>query len=66
MAWPDGQPPAQLLQFASGKLTLVAGVWGADQLERFRGSLRSAGWSVESVDGRLVLTRAADAAKGSV
>jgi general secretion pathway protein L len=66
LAWPDGQPPAQLLQFASGKLTVVAGVWSADQLERFRASLRSAGWSVESAEGRLVMTRTADAAKGSV
>ncbi|HEX6016719.1 MAG TPA: type II secretion system protein GspL, partial [Burkholderiaceae bacterium] len=64
LAWPDGQPPVQSIQFSGGKLTLVAGVWSADQIERFRASLRSSGWSVESAGGRLVLTRAADGARG--
>src|SRR5512143_358726 len=65
LAWPDGQPPVQSIQYTAGKLTLVAGVWSADQVERFRASLRSSGWSVESAEGRLVLTRASDAARGS-
>jgi general secretion pathway protein L len=56
-AWPDGQPPVQSLRFEAGKLTLLVGVWSADQIERFRSSLRSAGWSVEAAEGRLVLTR---------
>jgi general secretion pathway protein L len=56
-AWPDGQPPVQSLRFEGGKLTLVVGVWSGDQIERFRASLRSAGWSVEAAEGRLVLTR---------
>ncbi|HEX6017081.1 MAG TPA: type II secretion system protein GspL, partial [Burkholderiaceae bacterium] len=29
LAWPDGQPPVQSIQFSGGKLTLVAGVWSA-------------------------------------
>lgn len=66
LAWPDGQAPVQSLRFEAGKLTLVVGVWSADQIERFRVSLRSAGWSVEAAEGRLVLARAADAARGSV
>jgi general secretion pathway protein L len=66
VAWPDGQAPVQSLRFEAGKLTLVVGVWGADQIERFRASLRSAGWSVEAAEGRLVLVRAADAVRGSV
>jgi len=66
LAWPDGLPPVQGLQFVGGKLTLVIGVWSADQVERFRAGLRQAGWSVESAEGRLVLTRTADAARGSV
>jgi general secretion pathway protein L len=65
-AWPDGQAPMQSLRFEAGKLTLVVGVWSADQIERFRASLRSAGWSVESAEGRLVLGRASDVGKGSV
>ncbi|HTP71210.1 MAG TPA: type II secretion system protein GspL [Burkholderiaceae bacterium] len=66
ISWPDGLPPLQGLQFAGGKLTLVIGVWSADQVERFRSSLRQTGWSVESAEGRLVLTRTSDAARGSV
>jgi len=66
IAWPDGQAPVQSLRFEAGKLTLVVGVWGADQIERFRANLRSAGWSVEAAEGRLVLARAADAVRGSV
>lgn len=66
LAWPDGQPPVQSIQFAAGKLTLLAGVWSADQIERFRASLRSSGWSVESAGGRLVLSRAAVDARGRV
>jgi general secretion pathway protein L len=65
-AWPDGQAPVQSLRFEAGKLTLVVGVWSADQIERFRASLRSAGWSVESAEGRLVLTRASDTGRSSV
>ena len=65
LAWPEGQPPVQSIQFGTGKLTLVVGVWSADQIERFRASLRSSGWAVESAEGRLVLTRAADAVRGS-
>ena len=56
----------QSLRFEAGKLTLVVGVWSADQIERFRASLRSAGWSVESAEGRLVLTRASDTGRSSV
>ena len=66
LAWPGGQAPVQSMQFAAGKLTLVVGVWSSEQIERFRASLRSSGWSVEAADGRLVLARAADAGRGSV
>lgn len=58
VAWPDGQAPAQSLRFESNKLSLVVAGWSADQLERFRARLRSAGWAVESAEGRLTLTRA--------
>jgi general secretion pathway protein L len=59
LAWPDGQAPVQSLRFDGGKLTLVVGAWNADQVERFRARLRSAGWSVEAAEGRLVLSRGA-------
>jgi general secretion pathway protein L len=58
VAWPDGQAPAQSLRFESNKLSLVVAGWSADQIERFRARLRSAGWAVESTEGRLTLTRA--------
>jgi general secretion pathway protein L len=56
-AWPDGQAPVQSLRFEQGSLTLVVGTWSADQIERFRARLRSAGWAVQSAEGRLVLSR---------
>jgi general secretion pathway protein L len=59
LAWPDDQAPVQSLRFDGGKLTLVVGAWNADQVERFRARLRSAGWSVEAAEGRLVLSRGA-------
>lgn len=56
-AWPDGQTPAQTLRFESGKLTLTTGAWSGDQVERFRSRLRTAGWTADFADGRLVLSR---------
>jgi general secretion pathway protein L len=56
-AWPDGQAPVQSLRFEQGNLTLVVGSWSGDQVERFRARLRSAGWNVQSAEGRLVLSR---------
>jgi len=56
-AWPDGQAPIQALRFEQGNLTLVVSSWSADQVERFRARLRSAGWSVQATEGRLVLSR---------
>jgi len=64
-AWPDGQAPIQALRFEQGKLTLVVSTWSADQVERFRARLRSAGWSVQATEGRLVLSRGG-AAKSSI
>ena len=64
-AWPDGQAPIQALRFEQGKLTLVVSTWSADQVERFRARLRSAGWSVQATEGRLVLNRGG-AAKSSI
>jgi general secretion pathway protein L len=57
LAWPEGQAPAQSLRFESNKLTLVVAGWNSEQIERFRSRLRSAGWAVESAEGRLTLAR---------
>jgi general secretion pathway protein L len=65
LAWPDGQAPVQSLRFETNKLTLVVTGWSADQIERFRARLRSAGWSLESAEGRLTLSRA-EAARSSL
>lgn len=64
-AWPDGQAPVQSLRFEQGNLTLVVGTWSADQIERFRARLRSAGWAVQSAEGRLVLSRSGGAARSA-
>lgn len=65
LAWPDGQAPVQSLRFESSKLTLVVTGWSADQIERFRARLRSAGWTLDSAEGRLTLSRA-EAARSSL
>lgn len=57
VAWPDGQAPAQSLRFENNRLTLGVAPWNAEQIERFRARLRSAGWSVEAAEGRVTLTR---------
>lgn len=64
-AWPDGQAAVQSLRYDAGRLTLVVGTWNGDQVERFRARLRSAGWSVESAEGRLVLSRGGDGGRGA-
>jgi general secretion pathway protein L len=56
-AWPDGQAPVTAFRFDQGNLTLVVGSWSADQVERFRSRLRPAGWNVQVVENRLVLSR---------
>ena len=58
VAWPDGQAPAQSLRFEGNRLTLAVSGWSGDQVERFRSRLRSAGWGLESAEGRLTLSRA--------
>lgn len=58
LAWPDGLAPAQSLRFEGSRLTLAVGGWSGEQVERFRSRLRSAGWGLESAEGRLTLSRA--------
>lgn len=58
-AWPDGMPPVQALRFEPGKLTLAAPGLGAPQLAPIRERLRTAGFAVEAVDGRVSITRMA-------
>lgn len=57
-AWPANRPPVESLRFEPGRLTLSASGWGNEEIEAFRSRLQPAGWQVESVDGRLVLSRA--------
>jgi general secretion pathway protein L len=58
-AWPEGQGPAQTLRFEPGRLTLAAPGWSEQQLSQFRDRLRPGGWTVESAEGRVSLSRAA-------
>jgi general secretion pathway protein L len=64
-AWPDGQAPVQSLRFEQGNLTLIVSSWSGDQVERFRARLRSAGWNVQSAEGRLVLSRSGSTTRSS-
>jgi len=58
-AWPEGQGPVQTLRFEPGRLTLSAPGWSEQQLSQFRDRLRPGGWTVESAEGRVSLSRAA-------
>jgi general secretion pathway protein L len=57
-AWPADRPPAESLRFEPGRLTLSAAGWSDAQITQFRSLLRPSGWSIEAVEGRLVLSRA--------
>ncbi len=56
-AWPDGAAPAGALRFEPGRLSLSAPGLAPPQLAQLRQRLQAAGWSVEPVDGRLVVQR---------
>jgi general secretion pathway protein L len=58
-AWPEGQGPVQTLRFEPGRLTLSAAGWSEQQVSQFRDRLRPGGWTVESAEGRVSLTRTA-------
>lgn len=61
-AWPPGQAPVQGLRFEAGKLTLMAPGWAPPQIEQFRSRVTAAGASLDSAEGRLVLSRGTPAA----
>lgn len=56
-AWPPERPPVDTLRFEPGRLTLSAVGWSDAQVAQFRSLLAPGGWSVESSEGRLVLSR---------
>lgn len=57
-AWPDGQGPAQQLQFEPGRLLVGATGWPEAQLNQFRDRLRAQGLQVDVAEGRVQLSRA--------
>jgi general secretion pathway protein L len=57
-AWPEGSVPVDTLRFEPGRLTLSATGWNRSQVEQFRAQMRGSGWAVESVEGRLTISRA--------
>ena len=56
-AWPSERAAVEQLRFEPGRLTLGAANWSPQQIEQFRAQLRPQGLQVESVEGRLVVTR---------
>ncbi|HMM84455.1 MAG: type II secretion system protein GspL [Gammaproteobacteria bacterium] len=60
-AWPEPQGPAQTLRYEGDSLSFAAAGWDEAQVEAFRRRLRADGWQLESVDGRLRLSRAGGA-----
>lgn len=59
-AWPTERPPVENLRFEPGKLSLSASGWSEGQIAQFRSLLRTSGWSVNSSEGRLVMSRSRD------
>lgn len=57
-AWPADRPAMDTLRYEPGKLAFTAGGWGQAQTEQMRDRLRPAGWQVDTVEGRVVLSRA--------
>lgn len=57
-AWPAEAAAAEQVRFEPGRLTLTAANWSPEQTAQFRDRLRPQGLQVESVEGRLVLSRA--------
>jgi general secretion pathway protein L len=62
-AWPADRPPVESLRFEPGKLTLSALGWSDAQVSDFRSLLAPAGWTVESIQGKLTLSRARPGAR---
>jgi general secretion pathway protein L len=56
-AWPSDRPPVDNVRYEPGKLSLSASGWTPPQIEQFRSQLRPSGWQVDSIDGRVTLTR---------
>jgi general secretion pathway protein L len=56
-AWPDDRGPADALRFESGSLTFTAAGWSDAQIEGFRQRLHAEGFTLDSADGRLTMSR---------
>ncbi len=63
-AWPPGQSPLESLRYEPGRLVLSARGWAAAHSAEFADRLRAAGWALESADGRMTISRRADARRG--
>jgi general secretion pathway protein L len=57
-AWPADRPAVESLRFEPGRLTLSAAGWSDAQIAQFRSLLRPNGWTVDSAEGRMTLSRA--------
>jgi general secretion pathway protein L len=60
-AWPNGQPPLQMLKFDNGRLSFARAGWTDDQVNQFRSQIAAVAgdWSVTQDGTTLVLARAA-------
>lgn len=56
-AWPDGAPPAQMLRYDAGRLSLSAPGVGESQLAPLRERLRAAGLEATLVEGRVQIAQ---------
>lgn len=54
----DRQPPAEMLRYETGRLTLGAAGWTEPQIAQFRGTLQTSGWRRSMPMAQLVMSRA--------
>ena len=57
LAWPEGQAPATQLRFEPGHLSWPAASLPVSQAEALRNRLLPTGWTLETVEGRLMMRR---------
>lgn len=63
-AWPADMPPAEGLKFEDGRLAFPSTSWSPAQIEAFKRQLSSEGWTLDSQNGQLQISRQRGPAAG--
>ena len=63
-AWPADMPPAEALKYEDGRLAFPSTSWSPAQIEAFKRQLSSEGWTLDSQNGQLQISRQRGPAAG--